>query len=242
MVTANKIASSSDYATYKKLKTTAVEKGVKYLFETNVGAGLPIINTINGMIQSGDKILQLEAVLSGTLNYIVNNVSADRPLSEVVQEAKEKGYSEPDPRIDLKGTDVLRKLLILSRECEYPLEQKHIKITPFLPDEFFTDETVEQFMERLKSYDSEFESIRQAAEDKGKILRYTASLKEGQAKVGFIEVDASHPFYRLEDSNNKVMLRTDYYYDHPMEIKGYGAGADVTAAGVFADIIKVVNL
>ncbi len=242
VVTANKIASSSDYKTYQQLKSTAVQKGVKYLFETNVGAGLPIINTINGMIQSGDRILQLEAVLSGTLNYIVNNVSAERPLSEVVIEAKEKGYSEPDPRIDLKGTDVLRKLLILARESEYPLEQKHIEITPFLPEEFFVEESVEQFLERLKSFDVEFEKNRKAAEDKGLILRYAASLKEGQAKVGFIEVDQTHPFYRLEDSNNKVMLRTDYYYDHPMEIKGYGAGADVTAAGVFADIIKVVNL
>lgn len=242
VVTANKIASSSDYKTYKKLKTTAVDKGVKYLFETNVGAGLPIINTINSMIQSGDKILQLEAVLSGTLNYIVNNVSAERPLSVVVQEAKEKGYSEPDPRIDLKGTDVLRKLLILARECEYPLEERHVEITPFLPEEFFTDESVGQFMERLKEYDAEFEAKRKAAEDKGKILRYAASLKEGKARVGFMEVDSSNPFYRLEDSNNKVMLRTDYYYDHPMEIKGYGAGADVTAAGVFADVIKVVNL
>lgn len=242
VVTANKIASSSDYETYKKLKTTAVDNGVKYLFETNVGAGLPIINTINSMILSGDKILQLEAVLSGTLNYIVNNVSADRPLSEVVLEAREKGYSEPDPRIDLKGTDVLRKLLILARESEYPLEEKHIEITPFLPEEYFTDESVEQFLMRLKSYDTEFEKIRKEAEVNGKIIRYTASLKEGVAKVGFAQVDESHPFYRLEDSNNKVMLRTDYYYDHPMEIKGYGAGADVTAAGVFADIIKVVNL
>nr|WP_319398160.1 bifunctional aspartate kinase/homoserine dehydrogenase I [uncultured Carboxylicivirga sp.] len=242
VVTANKIASSSDYETYKKLKTTAVEKGVKYLFETNVGAGLPIINTMNSMIQSGDKILQLEAVLSGTLNYIVNNVSAERKLSEVVQEAKDKGYSEPDPRIDLIGKDVLRKLLILARECEYPLEEKHVDITPFLPKEFFTDETVEQFMARLKDYDDAFEQKRKEAAEKGKILRYAASLKEGKAKVGFIEVDERHPFYRLEDSNNKIMLRTDYYYDHPMEIKGYGAGADVTAAGVFADIIKVVNL
>ncbi|MBS2097578.1 bifunctional aspartate kinase/homoserine dehydrogenase I [Carboxylicivirga linearis] len=242
VVTANKIASSSDYETYKKLKTTAVQKGVKYLFETNVGAGLPIINTMNSMIQSGDKILQLEAVLSGTLNYIVNNVSAERKLSEVVQEAKDKGYSEPDPRIDLIGKDVLRKLLILARECEYPLEEKHVDITPFLPEEFFTEESVEQFMARLKDYDEAFEQKRKEAEDNGKILRYAASLKQGKAKVGFIEVDENHPFYRLEDSNNKIMLRTDYYYDHPMEIKGYGAGADVTAAGVFADIIKVVNL
>ncbi|MCU4175380.1 bifunctional aspartate kinase/homoserine dehydrogenase I [Carboxylicivirga sp. N1Y90] len=242
VVTANKIASSSTFETYDKLKKTARAKGVKYLFETNVGAGLPIINTINSMQQSGDRILQLEGVLSGTLNYIVNNVSADKPLSEVVIDAKNLGYSEPDPRIDLKGTDVLRKLLILSRESDYPLEEQHIEITPFLPQHFFTEASVDEFLEDLKSYDAEFERVRKSAEDKGCKLRYVASLKEGKAQVGFAEVDESHPFYRLEDSNNKVLLRTDYYYEHPMEIQGYGAGADVTAAGVFADVIKVVNL
>ncbi len=242
VVTANKIAGSSAYNAYEKLKVTARNKGVKYLFETNVGAGLPIINTINSMVQSGDRILQLEAVLSGTLNYIVNNVSANRPLSEVVIEAKEKGYSEPDPRIDLKGTDVLRKLLILARESDYALEEHHVDIEPFIPESFFIDEPVEAFMERIKHMDEAFEAMRSGAEAKGKVLRYAASLKEGRAKVGFIEVGVNHPFYNLADSNNKVLLRSDYYYDHPMEIKGYGAGADVTAAGVFADIIKVVNL
>ncbi|MCG8578497.1 MAG: bifunctional aspartate kinase/homoserine dehydrogenase I [Bacteroidales bacterium] len=242
VVTANKIAGSSAYERYSKLKKTARQKGVKYLFETNVGAGLPIINTINGMVQSGDRILQLEAVLSGTLNYIVNNVNADKPLSAVVIEAKEKGYSEPDPRIDLGGTDVLRKLLILARESDYALEEQHVDIEPFVPKEFFTDESVHDFIERLKGYDKVFEEMRSKAQANGRVIRYAASLKEGRAKVGFIEVDASHPFYNLADSNNKVILRSDYYYDHPMEIKGYGAGADVTAAGVFADIIKVVNL
>ncbi|MCU4157252.1 bifunctional aspartate kinase/homoserine dehydrogenase I [Carboxylicivirga sp. A043] len=242
VVTANKIAGSSAFERYSKLKKTARQKGVKYLFETNVGAGLPIINTINSMVQSGDRILQLEAVLSGTLNYIVNNVSAEKPLSEVVIEAKEKGYSEPDPRIDLGGTDVLRKLLILSRESEYALEEQHVELEPFVPREFFTKESVHDFIERLKGYDADFECMRSKAEANGRVIRYAASLKEGRAKVGFIEVDASHPFYNLADSNNKVILRSDYYYDHPMEIKGYGAGADVTAAGVFADIIKIVNL
>ncbi len=242
VVTANKIAGSSSFARYELLKKTARQKGVKYLFETNVGAGLPIINTINGLVQSGDRILQLEAVLSGTLNYIVNKVSAERPLSSVVLEAKELGYSEPDPRLDLKGTDVLRKLLILARESEYALEEQHVDIRPFVPLEFFTDEPVDAFIERLKAYDATFEEMRMAAAAKGKVLRYTASLKEGRARVGFAEVDVHHPFYNLADSNNKVILRSDYYYEHPMEIKGYGAGADVTAAGVFADIIKVVNL
>jgi len=242
VVTANKIAGSSAYTTYEKLKQTARKKGVKYLFETNVGAGLPIINTINNMVHSGDRILQLEAVLSGTLNYIINNVSADQPLSKVVIEAKEKGYSEPDPRIDLKGTDVLRKLLILARESDYALEEHHVDIQPFIPNSYFADESVEAFMNRLKIADSAFEEMRRKAESKGKVLRYVASFKEGRAKVGFIEVGAEHPFFNLADSNNKVLLRSDYYYDHPMEIKGYGAGADVTAAGVFADIIKVVNL
>lgn len=242
VITANKIASSSAYSHYQKLKKTAREKGVKYLFETNVGAGLPIINTINSLLNSGDRIVELEGVLSGTLNYIVNNVSAERKLSQVVKEAKEKGYSEPDPRIDLKGTDVLRKLLILARECDYPMEEEDIEMESFLPAEFFRDEPVEAFMERLKDYDDAFEQMRCRAEEKGMIWRYTAALKEGKARVGFSEVDKNHPFFHLEDSNNKVLLRSDYYFDHPMEIKGYGAGADVTAAGVFADIIKVANL
>ncbi len=242
VVTANKIAGSSAFSRYELLKKTAREKGVKYLFETNVGAGLPIINTISSMVNSGDRILQLEAVLSGTLNYIVNNVSADKPLSEVIIEAKEKGYSEPDPRIDLKGTDVLRKLLILARESDYALEAQHVDIVPFVPEDYFADESVEAFLDKIKSYDAEFEKLRMAAEANGNVILYAASLKEGHAKVGFIEVGANHPFYNLADSNNKVILRSDYYYDHPMEIKGYGAGADVTAAGVFADIIKVVNL
>ncbi len=242
VVTANKIAGSSSYDNYEQLKKTARQKGVKYLFETNVGAGLPIINTINGMVQSGDRILQLEAVLSGTLNYIVNNVTEERPLSEVVMEAKALGYSEPDPRIDLCGKDVLRKLLILARESEYALEEQHVEMNPFVPQAFFKDESVDAFMERLKEYDTVFEQIRNKAAANGKVLRYVASFRKGRAKVGFIEVDNKHPFYNLADSNNKVILRSDYYYEHPMEIKGYGAGADVTAAGVFADIIKVVNL
>lgn len=242
VVTANKIAGSSEYATYASLKNMAREKGVKYLFETNVGAGLPIINTINSMVNSGDRILELEGVLSGTLNYIVNTVSETKPLSEVVLEAKQKGFSEPDPRIDLRGTDVLRKLLILARESNYPLEQQDIEITPFIPEEYFVEESVEDFMKRIKTYDAEFEAKRKAAADNNSMIRYTASLKDGKAKVDFSIADETHPFYRLEGSNNKVMLRSDYYFDHPMEIKGYGAGADVTAAGVFADIIKVVNL
>ncbi len=242
VVTANKIAGSSSYASYEQLKITARQKGVKYLFETNVGAGLPIINTINGMIQSGDRILQLEAVLSGTLNYIVNTVNAEKPLSTVVEEAMRLGYSEPDPRIDLKGTDVLRKLLILARESEYPIEEQHVELEPFVPVEYFTDESVDAFINRLKTYDATFEQMRSNAEANGRVLRYTASFREGRAKVGFVEVAANHPFYNLADSNNKVILRSDYYYEHPMEIKGYGAGADVTAAGVFADIIKVANL
>ncbi|WP_430811131.1 MULTISPECIES: bifunctional aspartate kinase/homoserine dehydrogenase I [unclassified Carboxylicivirga] len=242
VVTANKIAGASAYEHYANLKKTARNKGVKYLFETNVGAGLPIINTINSLVQSGDRILQLEGVLSGTLNYILNNVSAQNPLSKVVKEAMGKGYSEPDPRIDLSGTDVVRKLLILARESEYALEEEHIETTSFIPSDLFREESVSDFLRRLEDYDMIFEQQRSAAEAKGKVLRYVAALKGGQARVGFVEVDVEHPLYQLADSNNKVLLRSDYYYDHPMEIKGYGAGADVTAAGVFADIIKVLNL
>ncbi len=241
VVTANKIASSSEYATYQKLKSTALNKGVKFLFETNVGAGLPIISPLNDLVMSGDKILKLEAVLSGTLNYIVNTVNEDKPLSEVIQEAKDKGYSEPDPRIDLSGTDVVRKILILARESGYALEESDIDVVPFVPQKYMDCESLDQFMTEIKEYDSAFEEIRNELEKKGQKLRYGAKLENGKAVVGFIEVDQSHPFFDLEGSNNIILINSEHYKEHPMQIKGYGAGAEVTAAGVFADIIKVAN-
>lgn len=243
VVTANKIASSSSFSTYKKLKDTAREKGVRFFFETNVGAGLPIIAPINDLVRSGDKIVRLEAVLSGTLNYIVNTLSEDKPLSEVIIEAKEKGFSEPDPRVDLSGTDVVRKSLILARESGYSLEESDVEVEPFVPQQYLDLPSLEEFMVKVKELDAPFEERRQNAMKEGKKIRYGARLtSEGKAVVGLMEVDRSHPFYDLEGSNNIVLIWSEHYFEHPMQIKGYGAGADVTAAGVFADIIKVANV
>jgi aspartokinase/homoserine dehydrogenase 1 len=243
VVTANKIASSSSYETYKKLKDTARHKGVKFFFETNVGAGLPIIAPINDLVRSGDKIVRLEAVLSGTLNYIVNTLAEDKPLSEVITEAKDKGFSEPDPRVDLSGTDVVRKSLILARESGYKLEESDVDVEPFVPQQYLELPSLDEFMEKIKEQDEEFEQKRKKAAETGRKLRYAAQLTaDGKAIVGLIEVDKKHPFYDLEGSNNIVLIWSENYFEHPMQIKGYGAGADVTAAGVFADIIKVANV
>ncbi len=241
VVTANKIATSSEYELYQNLKSTALNKGVKFLFETNVGAGLPIIAPLNNLVMSGDKILKLEAVLSGTLNYIVNTVNEDKPLSDVIQEAKEKGFSEPDPRIDLSGTDVVRKILILAREAGYEMEQSDIDVVPFVPQKYMDCPSLDEFMTEIKEYDSVFEQKRKELVSQGQKLRYGAKLENGKATVGFIEIDSTHPFFDLEGSNNIILINSEHYKEHPMQIKGYGAGADVTAAGVFADIIKVAN-
>ncbi|TCO04452.1 bifunctional aspartate kinase/homoserine dehydrogenase I [Natronoflexus pectinivorans] len=242
VVTANKIASSSSYAAYSKLKATAREKGVKFFFETNVGAGLPVIAPINDLVKSGDKIERLEAVLSGTLNFIVNTLSEENPLSEVIAEAKAKGFSEPDPRVDLSGTDVVRKLLILARESGYVLEQEDVEVEPFVPAEYLDLPSLDAFMDKVKDLNPVFENQRKKLASEGKRLRYAARLSEGKAKVGLIEVDSKHPFYDLEGSNNIILVWSENYNEHPLQVKGYGAGADVTAAGVFADIIKVANV
>ncbi len=242
VVTANKIAGSSSYAAYSLLKRTAREKGIKFHFETNVGAGLPIIAPINDLVKSGDKIERLEAVLSGTLNYIVNTLSKDKPLSEVIAEAKAKGFSEPDPRVDLSGTDVARKLLILARESGYILEAEDVEVEPFVPQSYLEMPSLEEFMEKVKELDPVFEERRLKLEAEGKRLRYSAQLSKGKAKVGIVEVDKTHPFYELEGSNNIILIWSKNYLEHPMQIKGYGAGANVTAAGVLADIIKVANI
>lgn len=238
VVTANKIAASSDYENYRELKTIAQQRGVKFLFETNVGAGLPIIRTINDLRNSGDKILRIEAVLSGTLNFIFNKISSEVPFSKTVQMAKEEGYSEPDPRIDLSGKDVIRKLVILSREAGYQLSQEDVECHLFVPDSFFVG-SVEDFWAKLPSLDADFEERRKQLEDEGKVWRFVASLSEGQARVSLQEINHDHPFYVLEGSNNIVMLTTERYNEYPMLIQGYGAGASVTAAGVFADIMSL---
>ena len=241
VVTANKIACSSAYENYRELKNTAQAKGVKFIFETNVGAGLPIINTMNDLMKSGDRILELEAVLSGTLNYIFNTLDKDNPLSDVIRQAKELGFSEPDPRIDLSGVDVIRKLIILSRESGYKIEEKQVKVTPILPGECFEGD-IEEFWQKVSKYDDEFEQKRSALEKNNQKWRFVARLKDGKASVSLAEVGTDHPLYYLEGSNNIIMITTERYKEHPMIIKGYGAGAEVTAAGMFADVIRIANI
>ncbi len=241
VVAANKIAASSDYDSYLRLKTTALARGVKFRFETNVGAGLPIIGTINDLRNSGDKILKIEAVLSGTLNFIFNEISADVPFSETVRRAKEQGYSEPDPRIDLSGTDVVRKLVILSREAGYKVEQADVEKHLFVPDEYF-EGSLEDFWEQLPRLNADFEKRRKQLEAEGKRWRFVATMEGGKTNVALKAVDRNHPFYNLEGSNNIVLLTTDRYKAYPMQIQGYGAGAGVTAAGVFANIMSIANI
>ncbi|MDR3062122.1 MAG: bifunctional aspartate kinase/homoserine dehydrogenase I [Dysgonamonadaceae bacterium] len=241
VVTANKIAASSSYQIYSELKTISRKYGIKYLFETNVGAGLPIINTMNALINSGDKILKLQAVLSGTLNFIFNTISAEIPISKAIQMAKEAGYSEPDPRIDLSGTDVIRKLVILSREAGYAVEQQDVKKNLFVPDKYFHG-SPEDFCKMISELDAEFEDKRKKLESEGKKFRFVAQMEKGICEVGLQEVDRTHPFYELEGSNNIILITTERYNEYPMIIKGYGAGASVTAAGVFADIISIANI
>ncbi|MBR1667222.1 MAG: bifunctional aspartate kinase/homoserine dehydrogenase I [Bacteroidaceae bacterium] len=241
VVAANKVAASSDYANYAKLKATARKRGVKYLFETNVGAGLPIINTINDLINSGDKILKLEAVLSGTLNFIFNKISAEVPFSETVRLAKEEGYSEPDPRIDLSGKDVVRKLVILSREAGYQMNQEDVEKKLFIPQSFF-DGSLEDFWKNLPSLDTDFEKERQEVEAANQHWKFVAKLENGKGSVSLQRVGEHHPFYDLEGSNNIILITTERYNQYPMLIQGYGAGASVTAAGVFADIMSIANI
>ena len=241
VVAANKIAASSNYNSYVKLKKTALARGVKFRFETNVGAGLPIIGTINDLRNSGDKILKIEAVLSGTLNFIFNEISATCPLSETVKKAKEEGYSEPDPRIDLSGTDVVRKLVILSREAGYKIEQIDVEKHLFIPEKYFKGD-IADFWKYLPELDADFEKRRQKLEAEHKRWRFVATLEDGHANVALKEVDQHHPFYDLEGSNNIVLLTTERYKEYPMLIQGYGAGASVTAAGVFANIMSIANI
>ena len=241
VVAANKIAASSDYSIYSELKQIARRRGGKFLFETNVGAGLPIINTINDLINSGDKILKIEAVLSGTLNYIFNKISADVPFSQTIKMAQEERYSEPDPRIDLSGKDVIRKLVILAREAGYKLEQTDVEKHLFVPSDFF-EGPLEEFWKKVPSLDADFEARRRKLESENKRWRFVAKLENGKGSVSLQEVDSKHPFYGLEGSNNIILLTTERYKEYPMMIQGYGAGASVTAAGVFADIMSIANI
>ena len=241
VIAANKIAASSSYDKYALLKETALARGVFFRYETNVGAGLPIIGTINDLRNSGDVILKIEAVLSGTLNFIFNELSADVTMSEAVRRAKEQGYSEPDPRIDLSGKDVIRKLVILAREAGYKVEKTDVEKHLFIPDEFF-EGSIEEFWKNLPQLDADFEARRKQLDAEGKRWRFVATFDHGKLSVALKEVDSTHPFYNLQGSNNIVALTTERYREYPMLIQGYGAGASVTAAGVFANIMSIANI
>jgi len=241
VVAANKVAASSEYSRYRELKEMAAKHGVKFLFETNVGAGLPLISTINDLMHSGDRIVRIEAVLSGTLNYIFNTLSNDIPFSKAVRLAKEMGYAEPDPRIDLSGIDVIRKLVILARESGYRIEKEDVENNSFIPQKYFNS-SMEEFWNTISEMDEEFEKQRLLLESKRQKWRFVGVMNEGKASVSLVVVDPGHPFYDLEGSNNILLLTSERYNEYPMLIKGYGAGAAVTAAGVFADLIKVSNI
>jgi len=226
---------------YQRLKAIAARRGVQFLYETNVGAGLPVISTLNDLIISGDRILRIEGVVSGSLSYIFNNFRAGTLFSTVVKEAQELGYTEPDPRVDLNGLDVQRKLIILAREAGFPLEDSDVAIENILPEACQQADTVETFFGELEKADETFEKLRQSAEREGKALRMVASLDGGEASISLQQVDSSHPFFSLSGSDNMIVFTTERYKERPLVVRGPGAGAEVTAAGVFAEIITIGN-
>lgn len=241
IVTPNKKANSGSMLQYKALKKIAKKRGVKFLYETNVAAGLPVINTLQDLMLSGDRVIRIQAVLSGSMNFIFSELEKGAPFSEVVQVAKEKGYTEPDPRDDLSGMDVARKILILGREAEQELEFDSINIQSMVPADCKETVSVDEFFQKLKGHDSEFANLLAEASSKGEKLRFMATLENGKAYVGLNSLPLAHPFSGLQGSDNMILLTTERYHDRPMIIRGPGAGADVTAAGVFADVIRIGN-
>lgn len=241
IVTPNKKANSGTMEEYAYLRKLAKKRGVKFLYETNVAAGLPVINTLQDLMLSGDRVIRIEAVLSGSMNFIFSELEKGDPFSEVVRVAKEKGFTEPDPRDDLSGMDVARKILILGREAEQTLEFDDITIQSMVPEDCQDAETVDEFFQKLKAHDIEFTDLLKASEAKGEKLRFMATLENGKAKVGLNSLPNAHPFSSLSGSDNMILLTTERYLDRPMIIRGPGAGADVTAAGVFADVIRIGN-
>ncbi len=237
--TPNKIATSSAYLKYQRLKTIAIRRGVQFMYETNVGAGLPVISTINDLVISGDRMLQIEGVLSGSLSFIFNNFGPEKPFSEVVREARRLGYTEPDPRVDLNGVDVRRKLIILARETGLPLEINDVEVERILPEDCQNAESIDTFFEALTAADDKFEALRRQAEDKGEVLRFVALLQKDKARIGLERVGPDHPFYQLSGSDNMIVFTTERYKERPLVVRGPGAGAEVTAAGVFSEIIKI---
>ncbi len=239
--TPNKIATSSAYLQYQRLKNIATKRGVQFLYETNVGAGLPVITTLNDLINSGDQILKIEGVLSGSLSFIFNSFNEGVKFSEIVKEAKTRGFTEPDPRVDLNGIDVRRKLIILARETGLPLEAKDVEIENILPKKVREAKTVEQFFEELEKADEHFDKLRSKAAKENRALRMIASLEKGKAKISLQPVQSNHPFYSLSGSDNMIVFTTERYKDRPLVVRGPGAGAEVTAAGVFSEIISIGN-
>jgi len=239
--TPNKIATSSSYAQYQTLKQTAEKRGVQFAYETNVGAGLPVISTLNDLINSGDRIIKIEGVLSGSLSFIFNSFKEGTTFSSIVKEAKERGYTEPDPREDLSGLDVRRKLIILSRETGLAMEPEHVNIQNILPQACNDAATVAELMVEIEKADNYFEAMRKEAADKGGVLRMIAKLENGKASIALESVGPDHPFYSLSGSDNMIVFTTDRYKERPLVVTGPGAGAEVTAAGVFAEIIKIGN-
>jgi bifunctional aspartokinase / homoserine dehydrogenase 1 len=241
VVACNKIAASSSLENYQHLKDLAREYNALFLFETNVGAGLPVINTLNDLVSSGDTVQTIEAVLSGTLNFVFNNYNGERSFASVVRQAQEEGYTEPDPRLDLSGTDVMRKILILARESGYPLEMDAISNNSFLPPSCMNG-SVEDFYKEMAKYEDHFRLIYEEAANDNKKLKYVASFKDGKARVGLQHIDAAHNLYHLYGKDNVVLFYTNRYPEQPLVVKGAGAGADVTASGVFADIVRAARI
>jgi aspartokinase/homoserine dehydrogenase 1 len=239
--TPNKISTSSSYLQYQRLKNIAAKRSVQFLYETNVGAGLPVISTLNDLITSGDRIVKIEGVLSGSLSFIFNSFKDGVKFSGIVKQAKSLGFTEPDPRIDLNGIDVRRKLIILARETGLALEEAQVEIKNFLPESCQIAKTVEDFFIALEASDNYFEELRVDAAAKNKMLRMVAKLEAGKATIGIEAVDQSHPFYFLSGSDNMIVFTTERYKERPLVVRGPGAGAEVTAAGIFAEIIKIGN-
>ncbi|HTD94513.1 MAG TPA: hypothetical protein VK644_11895, partial [Chitinophagaceae bacterium] len=241
VVACNKIAASSDYEKYKRLKDLAGEFNCQFLFETNVGAGLPIIATLNDLIRSGDRVHRIEAVLSGTLNFVFNHYDGKKKFADVVKQAQDEGYTEPDPRLDLSGTDVMRKIMILARETGSVIEMKEIANNSFMPEACMQG-TVADFYASMAVEEEHFRELYRGAVEAGCKLKFVASYNNGKAAVGLQHIDPQHDLYHLYGKDNIVLFYTDRYKEQPMVVKGAGAGAEVTASGVFADILRAVKL